>query len=951
MNTFINTHVKTKTHSIFCLLIVFFVCIASAGFAQSPGCPNADFSLQNFTNWVGNTSIYPYNTPGSNVSSGGIPYYYNTGIVPGRHTIITTSTPDPYTCGNVMTLPPGETQCVRLGNGGINPNATPAAWTDGVGWQRDYLSYTFGITSSNSLLIYKYAVVLQDPTNDPNNPPHPQPIKPRFIVTIKDASGHLVDTVCGKKEDYADTTTAGYRNCTNAAATALGGNTAAGGDIVYRAWTTVGVDLRAFISQNVTIQFETWDCGLGGHFGYAYITARCDTMGIAVKACNQDGSVSLTAPPGFSYQWLPSGQTSQTINLFNVQPGDTAYCELTTLDGCKTSVRTTIYPTFTNAYFTPHPDVVCFGTPIAMTDSSSSIYTFNNSHVPIIDWSWNFGDGDSSHLTNPTHLYATPGTYSISLNIVDQNGCKDNVSHVVQVLPAPVADFSFSPVCEKKSVAFTDVSQIIGTSGSIGTWDWTFSDNGSHSALQNPVHFYPTAGTYSITLHIETDKGCKDDTMKTIKIWPNPTVTFTATEACEGDPVVFTDHSIAHDPADNLMSWIWNFGDLSNLNNIQNPSHIYIKDSTYYVQLIVTTSKNCIEDTILPVYVHSQPTAHFTATPSCLNTPVQFTDLSVPAADVIGWTWQFDDATNNASNLQSPTHLYDTSKVYFPVLTVYSAYGCSSSVSLPLNIPPLPEANFDSDKYEGCSPLCVNFIDLSYSAVDPVVSWDWNFGDNSGSTIKSPYHCYNVPGTYTVSLDITTQNTCKSSFVWNAMIHVYPIPVAAFTLSPEETTESDGMIYFTNLAAGADYWLWTFGDGNVSTLPDTNHLYQAAGTYHVWQYVRNTHGCKDSIEHTLVVNPEWAYYVPNVFSPNGDGRNDFFIGKGFNVSDFKMWIFDRWGNMIYYTNNENEPWNGKVNNGANGELKAQEDVYVYKIKLRDVFDKPHQYIGSFTLIK
>ncbi len=921
-------------------------CVAPVG-AQSPGCPNADFSQQNFNNWIGHTAVYPYNTPGSNISTSGTAYYYNAGIVNGRHTLITTSTPDPFTCGNVMTLPPGENQCIRLGNGGIGP------WGDGVGWERDIISYTFNITPSNSLIIYKYAVVLQDPTNDPNNPPHPKPIKPRFIVSIRDASGQLIDTLCGKKEDYADTTTAGYRSCTLAAAGGLGGTAANPGDIVYRAWTTVGVDLRAYAnpSQNITIEFETWDCGLGGHFGYAYLMAKCDTMGILSEFCTADGSVKLTAPEGFSYKWLPSGLTSQSINMYNVQPGDTAYVELTTLNGCKTSLRKVLYPVFNHAVFHATPTTVCVGDPINLIDSSYSISTANNSNVPINSWNWNFGDGNTATTANPSHLYGTPGSYTVSLSVTDQMGCKSNISHPVQVLPAPLANFVFNDACENKSVTFNDFSQTVGNSGVITSWYWTFGNDGGHSSAPSPSHLFTTPGTYTVNLQVATGLSCKDDTTKTIKIWPKPIAKFTALDVCEKFPMSFTDLSLSSDPADPINSWIWNFGDQSGFSSNQNPTHTYLTDNTYNVQLIVTTVKNCVEDTILPVHVHPTPTPNFSATPLCLNTPVQFTDLSTPQSEIVAWSWTFDDFTANTSLNQSPTHLYDTSKLYNPMLIVYSQYGCKDSISIPVNIPPLPEANLDANKYEGCAPLCVNFIDLSYSASDSIKLWNWNFGDNASSTLQSPYHCYNMPGDYTVSLEVTTGNTCKSNFIWNDMIHVYPIPVAGFTLTPDETTESDALITFTDYAQGADSWLWTYGDGNVSTIQDTVHRYTAAGTYTVWQYVKNVHGCVDSIERKVIINPEWAYYVPNVFTPNGDGKNEGFIGKGFNYTNFEMWIFDRWGNMIYYTNNDKEPWNGKVNNGSNGEKVAQQDVYVYKIRICDVFGQLHRYVGTVTLVR
>jgi len=308
------------------LIILLLLVSASAHLmSQISSCDNLDFSRGDFTNWVGHTSIYPKSTPGTNVN---IPYYYNTGIVPGRHTIISASTPDPYACNNVLTLPPGMQFCARLGNGGKGP------WGDGVKWQNDYLSYTLNVTASNSLLTYKYAVILQDPNKDPTNPPHPDPIRPKFGVSIFNAAGALIDPICGYYNVVVDSTVLGFRDCPYNELIIAGGNPSSPSGTVYRAWTAVGVDLRAYIGQSVTLQFETWDCGLGGHFGYAYISARCDAFTIQAQSCTKDGSVLLMAPEGFSYKWFPGGETTKDISIRNASPGDSVYVELTTLNGC-----------------------------------------------------------------------------------------------------------------------------------------------------------------------------------------------------------------------------------------------------------------------------------------------------------------------------------------------------------------------------------------------------------------------------------------------------------------------------------------------------------------------------------------------------------------------------------------------------------------------------------------
>lgn len=923
------------------IILVLFISMSAHIMGQTSVCDNLDFSRGDFTNWVGYTSVYPKSTPGTNVN---IPYYYKTGIVPGRHTIISASTPDPYACNNVLALPPGMPFCARLGNGG------KGSWGDGVQWQRDFLSYTLNVTASNSLLTYKYAVVLQDPNKDHTNPPHPPSIRPRFGVSIFNASGTLIDPQCGYYNVVVDSTVSGFRDCPYNDLIKAGGNPSSPSGTVYRAWTAVGVDLRNYIGQSITLQFETWDCGLGGHFGYAYISARCDAFSIQAQACTKDGSVLLMAPEGFSYKWFPSGETTKDVNIHNASPGDSVYVELTTLNGCKTTVGTKVYPTLTAAKFELNPKVICVNNQVTFTDSSSSNYTGNNSSVPITSWSWNFGDGGTSTVQHPVHTYTTHGTFTVSLVITNKNGCTDSIKKTVEVLPLPKADFVSNDICLGAVASFTDISQAAFPQV-ITDWLWTFKDNNATSTIQNNTHLYTAPGTYAVSLLVKTDRGCMHDTIKTIKIWEPPIADFTAKEVCIGDTTFFTDKSLESDSTNNIINWVWTFGDYSALSSNKNPEHVYLSSGTYHVQLIVSTGKGCVRDTAMDVIVHPKPQANYTANPLCKGTPITFRDLSTPSGTIVKWSWIFDDVVNNQSNLQNPTHTYDSSKVYYPKLAITSQYGCKDSMITPINIIPLPVVDFDNEA-QGCAPLCVNFRDLSFSGSDPIQKRIWNFGDGATAVDSLTSHCYPNPGMYTVSLTVETKNSCKQSHTWADMIKVHPTPKADFDPSPYETGETAPLITFTDKSSGANFWRWAFGDSEGAIVKDTFHVYKKAGTYTVWLYVNNEYGCLDSIAKDIIINPEWTFFVPNAFTPHGSsGINDGFIAKGTNIKEYEMWIFDRWGNMIYSCNDLNSPWNGSVDNGIHGEKTAQADVYVWKIRIKNIFDESYNYVGIVTLVR
>jgi gliding motility-associated-like protein len=162
-------------------------------------------------------------------------------------------------------------------------------------------------------------------------------------------------------------------------------------------------------------------------------------------------------------------------------------------------------------------------------------------------------------------------------------------------------------------------------------------------------------------------------------------------------------------------------------------------------------------------------------------------------------------------------------------------------------------------------------------------------------------------------------------------------------------------VNFTDQSTGATQWQWDFGDG--STFSDTSNQQNPSytytdetdGTYTVQLVVHNQYGCVDDTTIEVIVGPEFTFFIPNAFTPNGDGTNDFFFGTGVGIQKFQLWVFDRWGNLIFTGSDLYDKWDGTVQ-GKSGQI-CQEDVYVWKVVLTDVFQKKHKYIGHVTLIK
>lgn len=312
----------------------------------------------------------------------------------------------------------------------------------------------------------------------------------------------------------------------------------------------------------------------------------------------------------------------------------------------------------------------CGSTNVQFTDFSTG---------NVISWHWNFGDGNTSNLQNPTHTYNQAGTYTVML--VASNGVNFDTTYApnaitVEALPTAGINAVKREDCEPFMVQFQDAS-----SGAT-SWTWNFGDGGPTSNLQNPTHLYSNAGVYSVSLTVTNNiSGCSDQITETnyITVNPSPTAQFSATplEVCTGEPIKFTDLS-----TDGPVQWQWNFGD-GNTSNLQNPSHSYNYPGNFSVFLEVTgvAPTNCkdVEAKSAYITVHQTPDASFTANPTTVELPFNFVQFNNTSwgADAVSWNFG-NGATSSAFN---PTTQYPDSGLYTVVLTANTIHGCTDQAT------------------------------------------------------------------------------------------------------------------------------------------------------------------------------------------------------------------------------------------------------------------------------
>lgn len=862
--------------------IISLLFLLSGGYAFSqPGasCPNADFSMNGFQNWVGGIgNCCPIVITNPNT------------IQNGRHTIMTPGL-DPIVPMLTRT-PPGIPQSARLGN-------------SQVGAQAESLTYSFTVTNQNALFVYRYAVVLEDPGHSPI-------AQPRFEMQVQNQNGGIIP--CTFYQVAAGGSVPGFISYQN---------------VRWRDWTTTGVNLLSYVGQVVTISARTGDCDYFGHYGYAYLAAECRPLQIDITYCVGDTVATLVAPPGFvGYQWS-NGATTQQISITNPTWGQNVYqVTLTSATGCTAQLSANINPVLPIANF--NWQGLCNGQ-IQFTDSTvipgvqpavwnwsfgdggqssfpNPIHTYQNPGlynvtlissaqvgcedtvtlpivVPpipyadflvdtlcglaktfsdqstiaapggIVSWFWDFGDNTTDTNQNPTHIYNTPGNFNVTLVIQDSVGCSDTITKPISVNAIPVAGFITQNVCAGQNMPFQNTSNIFG--GGLMQHAWSFG-NGATSVQTSPWYQYPTSGTYTVQLVVTGPGGCKDTAIQQVTVNPIPVANFILPNTC-GLSDTITNTSTVIPPAQ-ITSYQWTFGN-GQTSTQQNPIYNYTNPGVYNVTLTVTSTGGCTDSEVQPITINAIPVATFTAPQTCHGNAVPFTNTSNVLGNAnLNYQWTFGNG--NTSTQTNPTQMYTNPGQYLATLIVIGPGLCSDTATQIVNVPPTPIANFI---IPGSCGLAGQIV--STSTIAPpgfITSYQWNLGNGQTSNQPNTNYSYSGPGIYNVTLIVNSNQGCSDTI--SQPVTIWSIPVAQFTHTPTcfgiPFTFIDQSTITNSQIIG---WNWSLGNGQTSTQQNPTHLYNTNGQYPVTLIVTGQGGCTDTISDLITVYPKptAAFVLPD----------------------------------------------------------------------------------------
>ncbi|MBK9015608.1 MAG: PKD domain-containing protein [Saprospiraceae bacterium] len=437
----------------------------------------------------------------------------------------------------------------------------------------------------------------------------------------------------------------------------------------------------------------------------------------------------------------------------------------------------------------------------------------------------------------------------------------------------------------------------------------------------------------------------------------NDTVTFDEVQyyvvnACGSSSVLFTNQSYQQAYI-NDFRWEFDINGVTQTFTDWNPTVDFPGVGTYYGLLLLNPGAVSCDDTAyIEVNVYPGITADFDfAYDTCVAGPVAFTDETSAGAgpgSIVSWQWDFGDS--KVSQEQDPLHTYQIPGDFEVHLLVRDSNNCTGTRTKTLPYFPIPQLLVVApSEFIGCQPAEIFFDNLS-EPVNESYTLNWDFGDGGTSSDISPTHVYDDVGTFTVSLEIISPLGCQTDTTWNNLITVLSSPVADFSYTPSQLSNLVPTAQFTDESTNAVKWRWTFGASGISIDQNPTHTFPDTGLQVVQLVVFHPSGCTDTIQKVLDVIPEVRYFLPNAFTPNGDGSNDGFRGNGVmeGSKDFMLRVWNRYGEQLFETNDPFEAWNGRKNN--TGDLSPQ-GVYVVVVTYTGPRGDKYELRGYATLIK
>jgi gliding motility-associated-like protein len=470
--------------------------------------------------------------------------------------------------------------------------------------------------------------------------------------------------------------------------------------------------------------------------------------------------------------------------------------------------------------------------------------------------------------------------------------------------------------------------------------------SGTGNSLFNVT--FSTPGYHTIEV-IADDGFCQLSYVDSVFIFDVPTsgISVPPFVECLGYTIPFGNNSSS------AINYSWDFSLGSNSfgqSTLTAPTFTFPAPGVYTVQLIASSFSTCSDTSQVQVTIKEPLVMSISHTDSlCIDDTFDFlATVSGPSNATFQWDFGMYANPTSSSNLNVQGVSYTQSGA-MPVYFIGQYDNCSDTLQTTVEIFGHATIDFMFVNTLQCAPSLAQFVNLSQS--DVPVQYYWDFGDGNTSTAVNPNHIYLIPGNYSVGLTLNQLYGCMDTLflLQQDLVTVNPSPIAGFIVNPEKVDVCQNAVSFFDQSSGAVSYQYVFDNREyTSNLPNFSHDYINAGSDYPIQIVSNQFGCRDTARRTVMVEP-FSIYIPNTFIPDQNNRNELFIPvTDFDVVAWEFSIYNRWGELIFQTNEPKQAWDGQLNG-----VMCEDGLYSYKLKFRSC-DKPYiwQVLDGFvTLIR
>jgi len=417
---------------------------------------------------------------------------------------------------------------------------------------------------------------------------------------------------------------------------------------------------------------------------------------------------------------------------------------------------------------------------------------------------------------------------------------------------------------------------------------------------------------------------------------------------CIGQTITFTNTSVNQSANPN---YFWDFGDLNILGDtslVNSPSYTYQDTGIYYATLTVNRGGLCTDTVKKTIYVYPILNINFTKpnTYCVKSNSVNFSTSGVFLSNSTIYNWSFPSASPPTSTLQNPTGIQFTSSGLFSVTLIAKQFACKDTFVDSIRILNRPIAKINNFPTQLCDPGKISFSNGSISEY-PSSYW-WNTSDGVWYSNYEPTHTFSPAGIYSISLTMYRGAPCPdTSLATFKTITINPLPIPGFAATPSVTSIFEPEINVQNTGEGGiTNCSYDFGDGTSSNFLNDIHSYTLPGKYKIVQTVSNVFNCVAITEKEIRILPEFRFWVPSAFTPDENNLNETFMPVTIGVRNYKFTVYDKWGHVLFETNEPNKGWDGK----SKGKT-CKQDVYIWKVQyFNDVSEKNEAKTGHFSLL-